>query len=175
VEVIGDNGDVVIFSQRTEEVVGGVPHVVDEVVAVGGELKQHNGGDGGLSDADAGDGLGDAVLEDQEVIGLEAGDELVGLVEDDVGVDVDDGDVDPERVGVAVRVLDLWLGRRGGGRRGLVRILLFLEDDGAVVGRGAGVVGGRSGGLGLLLGRRGRGILGLGAGQREEEGEGAGG
>ncbi len=139
-QVVGDDGDVVIFAQRTEEVVGGVPHVVDEVVAVGGELKQHDGGDGGLGDADAGEGLGDAVLEDEEVVGLEAGDELVGLVEDDVGVDVDHGDVDAEGVGLAVRVLDLGFGWGGGRGWGLVGLLLFLEDNGAVVGLGAGVV-----------------------------------
>ena len=114
-QVVGDDGDVVIGTQRTEEVVGGVLHVVDEVVAVGGELEQHDGGDGGLGDADAGDGLGDAVFEDEEVVGFEAGDELVGLVEDDVGVDVDDGDVDAEGVGVVVGVLDFGFGGGGGG------------------------------------------------------------
>ncbi len=102
-KVVGDDGDVVIGTQCAEETVGGVAHVVDEVVAVGGELEQHDGGDGGLGGADAGDGLGDAVFEDQEVVGLEAGDELVGLVEDDVGVDVDDGDVDAEGEGLVVR------------------------------------------------------------------------
>ncbi len=47
-EVVGDDGDVVVFAKGAEEVVGGGPHVVDEVVAVGGELKQHDGGDGGF-------------------------------------------------------------------------------------------------------------------------------
>ena len=61
-QVVGDDGDVVVGTQRTEEVVGGVLHVVDEVVAVGGELEQHDGGDGSLGDADAGESLGDAVL-----------------------------------------------------------------------------------------------------------------
>ncbi len=95
-EVVGDNGDVVIGTERTEEAVGGVLHVADEVVAVRGELKQHDGGDGGLGRADAGDGLWDTVLEDLEVLGLEAGDELAGLVEDDVDVNVDDGDIDSD-------------------------------------------------------------------------------
>ncbi len=101
---------------------------------------------GVLGDADAGDGLGDAVLQDKEVFGLEARDELVGLVEDDVSVNVDDGDVDAERVSLVVGVLDLGCRRGGGGWR-LVGLLLFLEDDAAVVGcgdrhrRGGGGVG----------------------------------
>jgi hypothetical protein len=66
----------------------------------------------------------------------------VGLVEDDVGVDVDDGDVDAERVGVSVGILDLGLGWSGRGWWRLLGVLLFLEDDGAVVGRGTLVVGG---------------------------------
>ena len=61
-EVVGDDGDVVIFAQGLEEGVGGVLHVADEVVAVGSEFEQHDGGDGCLGDAEAGDGLGDAVL-----------------------------------------------------------------------------------------------------------------
>ena len=105
--VEGDDGDVIIRAHGTEEAVGGVAHVVDEVVAVGGELEQHDGGDGGLGEADAGDVLGDAVFEDLEVFGLEAGDELVGLVEDDVDVEVDDGDVDAQGVGLVVGFLTL--------------------------------------------------------------------
>ena len=50
----------------------------------------------------------------EEVVGFEAGDELVGLVEDDVGVDVDDGDVDAEGVGFVVGILDFGLGRGSG-------------------------------------------------------------
>ena len=171
VHVVGDDGDVVVFAEGAEEVVGGGPHVVDEVVAVGGELEEHDRGDGGLGDADAGNGLGDAVFEDEKVFCLEAGDELVSLVEDDVGVDVDDGDVDAEGVGVVVGVLDL--GGLGSRRRGwLVGLLLFLEDDGAVVGGWTLVVGGRLGGGFLLLGR-GWGVLrGPGGGRREEDGSG---
>ena len=60
----------------------------------------------------------DAVFEDEEVVGFEAGDELVGLVEDDVDVEVDDGDVDAEGVGLAVGVLDLGLGGGGGAAAG---------------------------------------------------------
>lgn len=145
-EVVGDDGDVVVGAQGAEEVVGGVPHVVDEVVAVGSELQQHDGGDGCLGGADAGDGLGNAVLEDEEVVSLEAGDELMSLVEDDTGIDVDDGDVDAEGEGLVVGIFDFG-GDGRWGRRGLVGFLLFLEDDRAVVGVGAGVVGG---GLGLL-------------------------
>ena len=37
-EVVSDDRYVVIGAQRTEEVVRGVLHVIDEVVAVGGEL-----------------------------------------------------------------------------------------------------------------------------------------
>lgn len=167
-QVVGDDGDVVIGTQRAEEAVGGVPHVVDEVVAIGGELEQHDGGDGGLRGADAGDGLGDSVFKDEEVVGLEAGDELVSLVEDDAGVDVYDGDVDAEGEGLVIGIFDL--GGDGSGRRGLVGFLLFFEDDGAVVGVGAGVVGRGWGGFGLL-GRL-RVVLGIGGGQGEDNGAG---
>jgi hypothetical protein len=170
-EVVGDDGDVVVLAQGTEEAVRGIPHVINEVVAVGGKFKQHDCSDGGLGDTDAGDGLGDAVLEDEEVVGLEAGDKLVGLVEDDVGVDVDDGDVDTEGVGITLGVFNFGGGRSDGRRRGLFCLLLFLEDDGAVVGLGAGVVGWRWGGLGLLFGRR-WGVLSVGARQWQEEGAG---
>ena len=95
----------------------------------------------------------------------------MGLVEDDIGVDVDDGDVDAEGVGVAIGVLDFGLSGSCGRRRGLVGLLLFLYDDGAVVGLGAGVVGGRLGGrLGLLLRGR-RGLLGVGAGKGQQQGQ----
>ena len=171
VEVVGHDSYIVIGAQRTEEVVRGGLHVVDEVVAVGGELEEHDGGDGGLGDADAGDGLGDAVFEDEEVVGFEAGDELVGLVEDDVGVDVDDGDVDAEGVGFVVGILDFRLGRGGRSRWGLVgRVLLFLEDDRRVVDGGAGVVGGGLLSGGLLLRGSGRRGLRVGARGGEEEG-----
>ena len=60
--VVGHDGDVVIGTQRTEEVIGSVLHVVDEVVAVGSELEQHDGGNGSLGDPDAGKCLGDAIL-----------------------------------------------------------------------------------------------------------------
>ena len=66
-QVVGHDGYIVIRAQSPEEVVGRGLHVVDEVVAVGGELEEHDGGNGGLGDADAGDGLGDAVFEDEEV------------------------------------------------------------------------------------------------------------
>ncbi len=171
-EVVGDDGDVVVFAQRTEEAVGGVAHVVDEVVAVGGELKQHDGGDRRLGGADAGNGLGHAVFEDKEVVGLEAGDELVRLVEDDVGVDVDDGDVDAERVGVVVWVFDLGGFGSHGRRRRLVGLLFLFEDDVAAVGLGAGLVGGRGGGL-LRRVLAGGGVLRVGAwedGDGEAEG-----
>ena len=168
VHVIGDDGDVVVLTEGAEEVVGGVPHVVDEVVAVGGELKQHDGGDGSLGDADAGDGLGNTVLEDEEVVGFEAGDELVGLVEDDVGVDVDHGNVDAEGVSVAVGILDFGLGWGCWSRWDVFCVLLFLEDDGAVIGRGALVVGGRLSG-GFLLLRGWRGVLSPGCGRREQQ------
>ena len=92
----------------------------------------------------------------------------MGLVEDDVGVDVDDGHVDAKRVGVAVGVLDFGLSGSGGRRRGLVGLLLLLYDDGAVVGLGPGVVGGRLGGrLGLLLRGR-RGLLGARTGEGQQ-------
>ena len=126
-EIVGHDGYVVIGTQRTEEVVGGGLHVVDEVVAVGGELEQHDGGDGCLGEADAGDGLWDTVFKDKEVVGLEAGDELVGLVEDDVGVDVDDGDVDAEGVGIAVRILDFRLCGGSGAAGGSSASFFFLR------------------------------------------------
>ena len=173
-EIVGDDGDVVIFAQGLEEGVGGVLHVADEVVAVGSEFEQHDGGDGGLGDAEAGDGLGDAVLEDEEVSGLEAGDELMGLVEDDAGVNVDDGDVDTERIGGVVGVLDFGSFGGGWGWR-LVGVRLLLEDDGAVVGLGAGVVGDGLVGLGLLLGwglGGGRRVLGACGVRRGDEGAG---
>jgi len=103
-----------------------------------------------LDGADAGDGLGNTVFEDKEVVGLEARDELVRLVKDNAGVDVDDGDVDAEGVGFVVGILDFrGYGRRW--RRGLIGFLLLLEDDGAIVGVGAGVVGGRFGLLRRVL------------------------
>ena len=120
-----------------------------------------------MGDAYAGDGLGNAVFKDEEVIGFEAGHELVGLVEDYVGVNVDNGDVDTERVGIAVWILDLRLGWRSG-RRGLVAFLLLFEDDGAVVCGWASVV--RSGlSRGFLL-RRGRGLRLDGWQRKQEEG-----
>ena len=64
----------------------------------------------------------DAVFEDEEVGGLQAGDELVGLIEDDVDVEVDDGDVDAEGVGLVVGILDLGFGGRGRGRWGRRRL-----------------------------------------------------
>ena len=134
--VEGDDGDVVIFAHGTEEAVSGIAHVVDEVVAVGCELEQHDGGDRGLGHAETGDVLGHSVFGDQKISGLEAGDELVGLVEDDVDVEIDDGDVDAQGVGFVVGVLDLGFGR-GDGDGGLVGILFLLEDDGSVIGLGA--------------------------------------
>jgi len=170
-EIVGDDGDVVVFAQRAEEGVGGVAHVVDEVVAVGCELKEHDGGDGSLGDADASDGLGDTVFEDEEVVGFEAGNELVRLVEDDVGVDVDDGDVDPEGVGIVVRIFNLGCFRSYRGRR-FVGLLLFLEDDVATVGLGAGFISWGGGGL-LRRGLTGGSVLRVGAwksGDGEAEG-----
>ena len=94
----------------------------------------------------------------------------MGLVQDDVGVDVHDGDVDAEGVGVVVGVFDFGRGGSGGGRLGLVGLLLFLNDDAAVVGLWAGVVGGGLGG-GLLLLRWRWGLLGVSAGQGQQEGK----
>ncbi len=145
-EVIGDDGDVVVFAQRPEEGEGGVAHIVDQVVAVGGELKQHNGSNGRLGGADAGDGLGYTVFEDEEVVGLEARDKLVRFVEDDVGVDVDDGDVDAEGVRFVIRVLNLG-GFGSHWSRRLVGLLFLLEDDVAAVCLGTGLVGWCRGGF----------------------------
>jgi hypothetical protein len=92
---------------------------------------------------------------------------LVGLVEDNVGVDVDDGNVDTEGVGFVVGVLDFGLGRGGWRRRRFLGFLLFLEDNVAGIGLGAGIVRGCLGGLGLLLRRR-RGSLGVRGGRRKE-------
>ncbi len=174
VEVVGDDGDVVVGAERAVEGGGGVLHVADDVVAVGGEFEEHDGGDGSLGGPDGGDGLGDAVFEDLEVAGFEAGDELVGFVEDDVDVEVDDGDVDAEGVDFSVGIFDLGFSG-GGGRWGGGVGVFFLDDEGAVVGLGAGVVGGlvgrRLGGGGLggggLLGGDGAGREG-----KEECGEG---
>ncbi len=170
-KVVGNDSDVVIGAQGAEEAVGGVPHVVDEVVAVGGELEQHDGGDGGLGGADAGDGLGDAVFEDEKIGGFEAGYELVGFVEDDAGVDVDDRDVNAEGEGLVVGIF--YFGGDGSGRRWwLVGLLFFLEDDGAVVGVGAGVIGRGWSGFGLLGRGLGGGVLGVGGWQGKGNGAG---
>jgi hypothetical protein len=67
-QVVGHDGDVVVGAQGVEEADGGVAHVVDEVVGVGGELEQHDGGDGGLRDAHGVDLLLDAIFEDEEVL-----------------------------------------------------------------------------------------------------------
>ena len=165
-EIVSNDRDVVVLAERAEEVIGGCPHVVNEVVAVSGELKQHDCGYGGLGQADTGNGLRDAVFKDEEVIGFQSGDELVGFVEDNIGVDVDDGDVDAEGVGVAVGVFNLGLSWSGG-RRGLLSLLLFLEDNGAIVHLGSLVVGGRLGRRLLLLGGRWGGLR-LGVGQRKQ-------
>ena len=103
------------------------------------------------------------------MLGFEAGDELVGLVEDDADVEVDDGDVDADGVGLAVGILDFGLcsGRRGGG--GFVGgSFFFLEDDAGVVGCRPAVVGGWLLGGGLLL-RGWRSGLGVSAQGRKEE------
>ena len=95
----------------------------------------------------------------------------MGLVEDDVGVDVDDGDVDAERVGVTVGVLDLGLGWSGRGWGRLLGVLLFLEDDGAVVGCGTLVfVGGRGGGFLLSRGWSGLGVSDAAQGKKKDAG-----
>ena len=174
-EVVGDDGDVVVGAQRVEEGDAGVLHVADEVVGVGGELEQHNGGDWGLGHADAGDGLLDAVFLDEEVSGFKAWNELVGLVEDDVDVEVDDGNVNSQGVGGVVGVLDL--GLLGGGRRlgfGVVGAGLFLDNDAAVIGRGRaflwGGVGCCFGGRGLLLGGADLGDGGCGEEEAEHRG-----
>ena len=171
-EIVRDNSDVVVGAESLEEAVGRVAHVVDEIVAVGSELQQHDGSDGRLGGTDAGEGLGNAVFEDEEVARFETGDELVGLVEDDVDVEIDHGDVDAERVVGAAGVFDGGLGRGGGDWSRVFVLLLFLDDDGAVVGLGAAFVG-CGGGLGLLRGRGlgGWGVLRIG-GQREENGAG---
>ena len=164
-EVVGDDGDVVIGTERTEEDVGGVLHVADEVVAVGGELEQLDGSNGSLSHANAGDGLGDAVFEDEEVGSFEARDELVGLVENDVDVKIDDWNVNAERVGLVVRVFDLGFGWRRR-RRGFLGLFFLLENDGAVVSLGPDGVG-RG-----LLGRGLRRWSFLSAGGREQKSQG---
>ena len=79
-QVVGDDGDIVFGPEGLEEGVGGVLHVVDEVVAIGCELQEHDCGDGRLGGSDAGDDLGDSILDDTEVLSLEAGYELVGLI-----------------------------------------------------------------------------------------------
>ena len=95
----------------------------------------------------------------------------MGLIEDDAGVDVDDGDVDTERIGGVVGVLDFG---SFGGRRGwrFVGVRLLLEDDGAVVGLRAGVVGDGLVGLGLLLGGclGGGRVLAISGGRHGDEG-----
>ena len=123
------------------------------IPGVGGELEQHDGGDGRLRDADGVDLLLDAIFEDEEVAGLEAGDELVVLVEDDADVEVDEGNIDAEGVGFAVGVLDLGLVGRGRRRR-FVGFLLLGDDDGAVVDGGTA-------GVRRLRGRWLRGCRGL--------------
>jgi hypothetical protein len=55
----------------------------------------------------------------------------VVLIEDDVDIEVNFGNVDAEGVDLAVGILDLGLGRSG--RRRLVGLFLFADDDGAVV------------------------------------------
>jgi len=79
--VVGDYGDVVVGLEAAEEAVGGLLHVVDEGVGVGGELEEQDGGDGGFGKADGLDLLLNSVFDDEEVRGLEVGNEFVGLVE----------------------------------------------------------------------------------------------
>ena len=149
-QIVCDDGDVVVGAQGLEEGIGGVLHLVDEVIAVGGELKQHDSSDGLLSNVDAGDGLRYSVFKYEEVAGHQSGDELMGLVEDDIDVEVDDGDVYAERVVGATGVFDSGFGWCRRGRR-LVSLIFLSDDNGAVVGLrtclSTGVVGGR----GLLL------------------------
>jgi len=168
-KVVGDDGDVVIRAERPEEAVGGVLHVANEVVAIGGELKQHDCRNRSLGHANAGDLLGDTVFEDEEVRGLEAGNELVGLVEDDADVNINDGDVDTDGVGFVVGILDFGFDWGGRCRRRLFALLFFLENNGTVVGLRAGGVGGLVG-FGLLWRSLSGGSV-LSAGRREREKE----
>lgn len=95
-EIVGNDGDIVIGTERTEKDIRGVLHVANEVIAVGSELKQHYSGNGRLGGADTGDCLWNAVFKNEEIWGFQARDELVGLIEDDVDVEVNDWDVDAE-------------------------------------------------------------------------------
>ncbi len=131
-EIVGDNGDVVVRTQGVEEAEGRVLHVADEVVAVGGELEQHDRRDRSLGHADICDLLGNSILEDEEVACLEAGHELVSFIENDIDVEVDDGNVDAKRVGFVIGILNLWLRRGYGRRRRCLLLLLFLMTRGPV-------------------------------------------
>jgi len=160
-EIVGDDGDIVVRTQSIEETEGRILHVADEVVAVGRKLKQHDRCDRRLRHVNAGDGLRDTVFEDEEIAGLEAGNELVGLVENDVNVEIDDGDVDAQRVSLVIGVLDLRLGRSDGSRRRLLLLFLLLDNDGSCIGLWSGRV------IGGLLRRR--SLLLLSKGRRQVE------
>ena len=167
-EIVGDDGDVVVGAEGAEEAGGGVLHVADEVVGVGGKLKEHHGGDGSLGHADACNLLLDSVFENEEVSSFEARDELVGLVEDNVDVNIDDGDVDAERKGLVVGVFDFWF-CSGGRGRGFGGVPLFFEDDAVIAGGRAFLrVRGGGGRLGRVLSVA-RGGKGAGEGGEEDE------
>jgi hypothetical protein len=105
----------------------------------------------------------DSIFRDKKIFGFETRDKLMCLIEDNVDVEVNDGDVYAERVGLVIRILYLGLSwRRRRGR--LICALFFLFDnDGSIIGlRTSGII--RS----LLLGRRG-GLLGVKRGESEGE------
>ncbi len=143
--VIGHDSDIVVGLQLVGEGIGGVAHVIDEVITGRGKLYEQDGGNGRLDLCKGGDLLRLAVLEDAEVFLLEVGDELVRLFQENAYIDGDHRDIDVQGEGRhAGRALDSGLGRRR--RSGLLLLLLFGNGDGAIVaGRASGL------GSGLVL------------------------
>ena len=157
-QVVSNHRDVVVRPERAKKARGRVAHVGNVVIAGGSELKQHHGRDRGLRHAQAGNLLRHAILDNLEIAGFQAGNELVGFVEDDVDIKIDDGNIDPEGVGLVVRVLNPGFRRSWSGRfRGR---LLLLQDDRAVVGLRTGIrISGRRWRLLSRLLRGSRGLL----------------
>jgi len=176
-QVEGHQSDVVLRTKLRDEAEGGVAHVIDVVVIGSGELADHKRCDGSFHALEADDLLLLAVFVDAEVGRLEAGNELVGLFEENAYVDGDLWDFDVE--GDGRHPLGSFDFGCGGcyGRWDIVvggRLLLGNGDRALIIGWAAGV--------GLLLVRlwswllRGLGgLLGFEGGRRgsaEDKGEG---
>ncbi len=94
--VEGHHRNVVLGTQLLGKGPGGILHVVDEVIAVGGELAEQQRGDGSLDALKADDILFYAVLVHFEIVRLEARHELMGLLQEHAYVHGDFRNIDAQ-------------------------------------------------------------------------------